>query len=87
MNEVVSDVINFDSNFKSYPSPVVSELYIETTEDRNSIFIYSLQGVLLKKIIINTTNTKIDVNDLSSGVYILELLNQKGKFQKKIIIK
>ena len=87
MNKVVSDVINFDSNFKSYPSPVVSELYIETTEDRNSIFIYSLQGVLLKQIIINTTNTKIDVNDLSSGVYILELLNQKGKFQKKIIIK
>ena len=87
MNEVVSDVINFESNFQIYPIPVVSEFYIETTEVHNSIYIYSLQGVLLKKRIINTTNAKIDVNDLSSGVYILELLNPKGTFQKKIIIR
>ena len=86
MNEIVSSVINTNSEFKVYPNPATSELFIETATANNSISIYSLQGILVRKFFANSNVTKINVNDLSSGVYFVELFNDKSKKYQKIII-
>ena len=87
MNEIVSSVINTNSEFKVYPNPATSELFIETATPNNSISIYSLQGILVRKFFTNSNVTKINVNDLSSGVYFVEVFNDKSKKYQKIIIR
>ncbi len=87
MNEIVSSVIDINVGFQVYPNPVFSELSIVTSCLNSIISIYSLQGVLLKRINVNSGVANIDVNDLSSGVYFVELLNDEGKECQKIIVR
>jgi len=87
MNEIVSSVIDINVRFQVYPNPVFSELSIVTSCLNSIISIYSLQGVLLKRINVNSGVANIDVNDLSSGVYFVELLNDEGKECQKIIVR
>tara|TARA_X000000368_G_scaffold73546_1_gene54040 strand:- start:14978 stop:16768 length:1791 start_codon:yes stop_codon:yes gene_type:complete len=87
MNEIVSSVIDISVGFQVYPNPVFSELSIVTSSLNSIISIYSLQGVLLKRINVNSGVANIDVNDLSSGVYFVELLNDEGKECQKIIVR
>jgi hypothetical protein len=87
MNEIVSSVIDINVGFQVYPNPVLSELSIVTSSLNSIISIYSLQGVLLKRINVDSGVNKIDVNDLSSGVYFVELLNDEGKECQKIIVR
>lgn len=87
MNEIVSSVIDINVGFQVYPNPVFSELSIVTSSLNSIISIYSLQGVLLKRINVNSGVANIDVNDLSSGVYFVELLNDEGKECQKIIVR
>ena len=77
----------FYSDFKIYPNPVKSVLFIETVEAENVISIYNLQGVLLKSITSNTTLTKINVIDLSSAIYIVKVANSNSINYQKIIVK
>ena len=77
----------FYSDFKIYPNPVKSVLFIETVEAENVISIYNLQGVLLKSITSNKTLTKINVIDLSSAIYIVKVANSNSINYQKIIVK
>ena len=87
MNEIVSSVLDINVGFQVYPNPVLSELSIVTSSLNSVVSIYSLQGVLLKRINVNSGVAKIDVNDLSSGVYFVEILSNEGKECQKIIIR
>ena len=49
--------------------------------------IYSLQGVLLKTIDLISQKSKVNLDSLSSGVYLLEFLYDKNVFYKKIVVK
>ena len=73
-------------NFKLYPNPARDELNITLSTIENIISIYDLQGKLLKKSFFSTNNCKLNINDLSSGMYVVEVRNNKGRdFQKFII--
>ena len=75
-------------NFKLYPNPVKDELNIILSTIENIISIYNLQGKLLKKNFFSTNNCKLNINDLSSGMYVVEVRNDNGRnFQKFIIEK
>ena len=79
-NEIKTD------NFTLYPNPANQEINIFLCTFDNVISIYNLQGKLVKQIFVSNTNCKIDITDLSSGMYVLEVRNNKGKdFQKFII--
>ena len=66
-----------------YPNPTSGRIYFEGNT-ANSIEVYSLQGKLLKRYA--EPGSYIDL-DLSSGLYILKLLNE-GKFHiQKLIVK
>jgi len=87
MDEVVltQDEIKMD-NFKLYPNPANQELNILLNTIDNVISIYNLQGKLVKQNFFSTTNCNLNITDLSSGMYVVEVRNIKGRnFQKFII--
>ena len=74
------------NNFKLYPNPANHELNIILSTIDNMISVYNLQGKLMKQIFISTNNCKLNITDLTSGMYLLEVNNNVDRnFQKFII--
>ena len=74
-------------NFKLYPNPAKSELFIETNKPENVISIYNIQGVLIKRITSNTTLNRFNIDNLASAIYIVEVENSENRSYQKIIVK
>lgn len=85
-NPLPVSVNDLSSNFKLYPNPAISELFIETDRLVNVISVFNLQGVLLNRITSNTRLTKININDLSSAIYIVEVANNNSRSYKKFLV-
>ena len=68
-----------------YPNPVADFLYISEnfSKEECNIRIFSLDGKLIKSTVTNKGVTKIDIQELRSGMYILELNNSALKFVKE----
>lgn len=68
-----------------YPNPVNDELTIDNNQSViNDIKIYDILGKEVKHFSINASRTKIAVNDLHSGIYILQIETPEGTVNKKI---
>ncbi len=79
------------SNVSIYPNPATSELNISTSGSLiplDAIKIYNTLGELLKATPLNTTQTNtVKVNDLSSGLYIIQITATNGeKLTQKLVI-
>uniref|UniRef100_UPI001300375B T9SS type A sorting domain-containing protein n=1 Tax=Psychroflexus aestuariivivens TaxID=1795040 RepID=UPI001300375B len=84
---------NFE-NFSVYPNPVANQQFtIQTShlagEDVDlKLFNISGQIVMLQSLKLNSNGAlNVQSNQLSSGVYILELTQGKQSFKEKLIIK
>ncbi|MCD6544354.1 MAG: T9SS type A sorting domain-containing protein, partial [Flavobacteriaceae bacterium] len=79
-----------DQKFKNlelevYPNPARDRIYIKTTGRINNIDIYSILGLLVSKQL--NIDNKIDVYDLSNGLYYLKIFLENGSIvTKKILI-
>ncbi len=71
-------------NITIYPNPVTDILNITADTDKFTVKIYNVLGKLVN---ISTNSNKISVNDLSSGVYTLEIITDEGVYNKKFIKK
>ena len=87
MDEVIlmQDEINTNT-FNLFPNPANQELNIFLSTIDNIISIYNLQGKLVKKSFVSTNNCKLNITDLSSGMYVVEVKNNKGRNFRKFII-
>ena len=56
--------------FQVYPSPTNKELNITSTEEEE-LYIYSVSGVILKSIIIENGEGKVDISSLVDGLYFI----------------
>lgn len=65
--------------------PCQNELFFDDIEIKETINIYSIQGVLL----LSQQNViqKIDVEGLNTGVYVLEVLNKNERYITKFVKK
>ncbi|MBC8489033.1 MAG: T9SS type A sorting domain-containing protein [Bacteroidetes bacterium] len=75
------------SIIKIYPIPTDNLLHIEIPEWINfkTLTLYNLQG---KKIaVFNPNLNKLDVSEIDYGLYILDILTNKGNVKKKVLIK
>jgi chitinase len=71
------------SPFTIYPNPASDLLSIETTEELQQIRIIDISG----RVVLRTeTEKQIDVSQLGSGIYQLELLTEKGTYREKLSI-
>ncbi|WP_136482744.1 T9SS type A sorting domain-containing protein [Cognatitamlana onchidii] len=70
--------------FSYYPNPVKDILNINLNKDLElkQVNIYNIQSQYLYSV----NSSKIDVSQLSSGVYFIEVVTNEGKSAKKIVI-
>lgn len=92
----LASVLNIqeNSNFEKitiFPNPVTDQLILTNIINSNlkSIEIYTVLGKLNRNLLIknNVNNLKVDVSNLTSGIYLLKLNNEEGnsKTQKLIV--
>lgn len=74
---------SFENDFSIFPNPVGDYLHIISESKINSIFIYNIQGLLLKKI--NENLNTVNFQEFQAGMYILHLKTKKGNLIKRII--
>ena len=76
--------INNNSSINIYPNPTKDYLNIElNNETKGNVIISNQLGQVVKEMNIDGKELLIDVEDLTSGVYFINVSNQKMKFLKK----
>lgn len=64
------------ANLRIYPNPVKEILNIDYKEDISKLTVYDLSGRLIKTYNKNQSNNSIDVSELKSGTYLLNIETQ-----------
>ena len=85
----INDNINIQNNIAIFPNPTSDKIHI-TSQGKTieSISIYGIQGVSLQSYRVDSKYFMIDVATLSSGVYLLQIVPEKGApLIRKIVIK
>ncbi len=76
-------------DFILYPNPAKNTLTIELSENRNvkSISIYNILGQIVMRLPADFSNGSMtwDISGLVSGTYLVEIISDKGKTNKKFI--
>jgi hypothetical protein len=72
-NSVLSSTENTISNFRIYPNPTNSILNVNSSKNNYSIKIYNLVGQLVHSKENNDGFQNLDVRNLNSGLYFIEL--------------
>jgi len=76
-------------SFSLYPNPAMNEVFISMENYSGNDFnlkMYNSIGDLVLVQKINTSNPKIDINELAVGFYTLEISNDGNSIVKKLII-
>lgn len=76
------------ASLKVYPNPAVAELNVENTESVETIRVISILGNVVGVYQVKNNIEKINVSELNSGVYFLQVVSKQGttasyKFIKK----
>jgi Flp pilus assembly pilin Flp len=73
------------NNFSNYPNPASEEVTISLGKglELEKVIIYTILGQVVK----TETNNVISVRSLPKGNYIFEIITNKGKASKKILVK
>jgi beta-glucanase (GH16 family) len=80
----VSALESLENSLQIYPNPATDLIFIEAEKTPTSIALFDLFGKqILKKV--NDTN-KIDVSNLTSGIYFLEVYSSNERVVRKVII-
>jgi hypothetical protein len=72
---------------KVYPTPAIDFIKVKTTTSLDKINIYSETGALIRTMVVNSLDpTEVEVKDLSSGTYLLELVSASDSSLKKVVV-
>ena len=74
------------SNFNFYPNPVKERLTFSNSELIEAITIYSLTGKKVGRYVVNHTEGQINLSNLSSGLYMMEVETALGKNAVKLVV-
>ncbi len=82
-----NSINNIDNKISFYPNPVENILSIDSENiNINSITITDLNGRVIKNNIFdNVSDIKINLSDLSSGIYMMNINSSEGSVIKKIM--
>ncbi|MBI2257866.1 MAG: T9SS type A sorting domain-containing protein [Flavobacteriia bacterium] len=79
----IDEIENLD--FNVFPNPTYTNLNFSSVKEMKNISIYNLNGTLLFEKEGNFLSTSLNVNDLSSGIYVVNVNFMNGQsFHKKI---
>ncbi|MCL9769953.1 GEVED domain-containing protein [Flavobacterium sp. HXWNR69] len=74
---------SFDTKIKVYPNPTSDYINIESLSEIKKVTVYNMMG----QMVLNTISNKVDISNLSSGTFILEVTSIDGQKSKRKIIK
>ena len=78
---IINGTVDYNNDLMIYPNPANNTITLKGTLNKNNNYkIVSIDGRVIKKEILNTSN--IDISYLKKGVYFLEYENQKMKLIK-----
>jgi len=84
---LLTNIIKLDKQVKIYPNPATDKVTIVNSYGQPFIIkIYDLGGKVVKVMNLASDKIQINVQDLSTGVYIIELSSEKKNMQEKLII-
>lgn len=84
---LITDINKLEQqNIEVYPNPASNFINIKA-ENITNIRIINTVGQVMIKNDVNTNHAQININDLQSGVYFIQIDTEKESFTKKIIIK
>lgn len=69
--------------FKVYPNPTSNEIFIDCMENLESVKLLSYDG----KLLLETQNKHLSIQDLPTGIYLLVLESESGQIGNQKIIK
>lgn len=73
------EAVDSDSIFSVYPNPVKSTATVKSATEISEIALYSLTGALMRQISnINATSATVDMQDLTSGIYLMRVSGANG---------
>tara|TARA_B110000046_G_scaffold160504_1_gene173666 strand:- start:673 stop:1155 length:483 start_codon:yes stop_codon:yes gene_type:complete len=81
---------NFNISLRAYPNPTKDLLNIQIDDFREQYFVYQLldiEGRIIQSKRINDHQTEIDVRDLSSGIFLVQILGEKSILDSFRVIK
>ena len=73
-----------NKDYRLYPNPVANYFEIQSNVKIDTVIIYNALG---QKVSTFLSQTKYNIEDLSSGIYTVEILTENGKSLEKIIKK
>ncbi|MDR4954019.1 T9SS type A sorting domain-containing protein [Chryseobacterium sp. ES2] len=76
--------VETNSDIKVYPNPVSDFLTITAAAKINNVEVYDISG---KRIEVSLKDNKVDVRNLSGGVYLIIIETKNGKMTKQFIKK
>jgi hypothetical protein len=77
-----------EAQIRMFPNPVKNELTIESNARINKVVIFDLTGKMVaEKNYQSIENAKVDVSDLISGVYMVQVSHDNGNVTSKKLIK
>lgn len=68
-----------------YPNPATGEFSIYNLEDNSTVEIVDLNGRVVKTVM-NATANSIDISDLASGYYIVNIIGESNTIVKKLMV-
>lgn len=88
----VTETLGIEDNIilvtRIYPVPAINEITIDSEiGDIENITLFDLRGKEINSFEANSSIITIDVSNYASGTYILQIKNDKGILNKKIVIK
>ena len=70
---------------KIYPNPVKGALLFIELQQPTTVECYNLTGQRILKTTVSPQNITVDISQLNSGVYLLQLQNEQGTLTRKIV--
>jgi len=76
-----------DNDITLFPNPAINDLEISSRELIESVNVYNLSGQVVLQKSVNATGDVMDVSNLTSGVYLMQLISNGQSVTKKFIKK
>jgi len=78
-----------EAGISIYPNPAEDFLMVKNTLSDESIEMafFSINGKLLKMAIVGAGESAIDISDLQSGIYLIQLVTEQSSFQQKLVVR
>ncbi|WP_028870887.1 CotH kinase family protein [Psychroserpens burtonensis] len=82
-----ADFDNSDFNFSIYPNPAEEKLIINSKQTIQKIVIFNLLGQQIKTLQVNFKSGEINISDLNTGAYIINLKFIEGTRVSAMVLK